>query len=584
MGQFFKMMFASMLGILVLIVLFIFLIGGLISASMQKEVVEVKNNSVLHLKLSQGIEDRVQNDPFSNFDFKGITKEQPGLYEIIQLLHKAETDTKITGVFIDMSSVSSGFANIQELRNAIVDFKKSKKFVIAYAESFTTGAYYLASAADKIYLNPMGEVDFKGLHTELMFFKGTLEKLEIEPEIIRHGKFKSAVEPYILDRMSDENRAQLASLIDDLWENVLDNISRSRKISFENLQGIADSLSAQTAQQAKDLRLVDQVAYYDEVENDLKKKSGIADKDKINFVSVNDYYNSITKETAFGKDKVAVIYASGAIVSGKGQNDEIGSATLCEQIRKARRDDNIKAIVLRINSPGGDALASEVIWRETMLAKKEKPFIVSMGNYAASGGYYIACAADTIVAQRGTITGSIGVFGLLFNAKNLLNNKLGVTTDTYKTATYADLGTISRPLTAAERNIMQNSVERVYGTFTQRVSDGRHMAVADVDSIGQGRVWSSEDAKEIGLVDVLGGLEDAIAIAASHAKLTDYKVKEYPEKKEPLQQILEDLKGDNETRILEKTFGEEYKYLKTFQSLKNAKGIQARIFYDVTVE
>lgn len=584
MGQFFKMMFASMLGILVLVILFIFLIGGLISVSMQKEVVEIKANSILHLKLKQGLEDRVQNDPFSNLDFKGIANEQPGLYDIIQLLHKAETDKKIEGVFIDMSSVSSGFANLQELRNAVVDFKKSKKFVVAYAESYSTGAYYLASAADKIYLNPQGDVDLKGLHAELMFFKGTLDKLEVEPEVIRHGKFKSAIEPYILDKMSDENRAQLASLIDDLWNNVLDNISRSRKIGYDNLKMMSDSLSAQTAYQARDLRLVDQIAYYDEVETELRKKSNVGDKDKINFVSVNDYYNSFPKESAFGKDKVAVIYASGTIVSGKGQNDEIGSATLCEQIRKARKDDKVKAIVLRINSPGGDALASEVIWRETLLAKQEKPFIVSMGNYAASGGYYIACAADTIVAQRGTITGSIGVFGLLFNAKNLLNNKLGITTDTYKTSPYADLGTISRPLTAAERNIMQNSVERVYGTFTKRVSDGRALTVANVDSIGQGRVWSSDDAKEIGLVDMLGGLNDAIAIAAAKAKITDYKVKEYPEKKEPLQQIIEDLKGDNETKILEKTLGEEYKYVKAFQSIKNSKGIQARIFYDVLVD
>lgn len=584
MGQFFKMMFASMLGFLILIILFVFLIGGLISASMQKEVVEVKANSILHLKLKQGLEDRVENDPFSNLDFKGIAKEQPGLFEIIQLLEKAESDNNIKGVFIDMSSVSSGFANLQELRNAVVDFKKSKKFVIAYGESYSTGAYYLASAADKIYLNPTGEVDLKGLHAELMFFKGTLEKLEIEPEVIRHGKFKSAVEPFILDKMSDENRAQLASLIDDLWHNVLDNVSHSRKIGYESLKMIADSLSAQTAQQAKDLRLIDQIAYYDEVEAELRKKSGIEEKDKISFVSVNEYYDSHPKESTFGKDKVAVIYASGTIVGGKGKNDEIGSTALCNLIKKAREDDKVKAIVLRINSPGGDALASEVIWRETMLAKKEKPFIVSMGNYAASGGYYIACAADTIVAQMGTITGSIGVFGLLYNAKNFLNNKVGITTDTYKTSPYADLGTISRPLTASERNIMQNSVERIYGTFTKRVSDGRQISVADVDSIGQGRVWSSDDAKEIGLVDVLGGLNDAIAIAAAKAKITDYKVKEYPEKKEPLQQIIDDLKGDNETKILEKTLGEEYKYVKAFQSIKNSKGIQARIFYDVLVE
>ncbi|MBK7853669.1 MAG: S49 family peptidase [Bacteroidetes bacterium] len=311
------MMFASMLGFLILIILFVFLIGGLISASMQKEVVEVKANSILHLKLKQGLEDRVENDPFSNLDFKGIAKEQPGLFEIIQLLEKAESDNNIKGVFIDMSSVSSGFANLQELRNAVVDFKKSKKFVIAYGESYSTGAYYLASAADKIYLNPTGEVDLKGLHAELMFFKGTLEKLEIEPEVIRHGKFKSAVEPFILDKMSDENRAQLASLIDDLWHNVLDNVSHSRKIGYESLKMIADSLSAQTAQQAKDLRLIDQIAYYDEVEAELRKKSGIEEKDKISFVSVNEYYDSHPKESTFGKDKVAVIYASGTIVGGK---------------------------------------------------------------------------------------------------------------------------------------------------------------------------------------------------------------------------------------------------------------------------
>lgn len=584
MGQFFKMMFATILGVLVLLVLFIFLVIGLASVSMQKEHVEVKEKSILHIKLTQPIEDIDLSNPFSDLDFSNINNQQPALREITEELKRAQSDSKITGIFIDMSSVASGLANLDELRNAIVDFKKSKKFVIAYAESFTTGAYYLASAADKIYLNPQGEVDFKGLHTELMFFKGTLEKLEVEPQVIRHGKFKSAIEPFILDKMSDENRAQLASLIDDIWKNILENISASRKISYDNLKLIADSLSAQTAQQAMDLRLVDKLVYYDQVEAELISKSGIGEKDKINFISLAKYHNALKPETKAGKDKVAVIYASGEIVSGKGKPDQIGSATLSELIRKARKDEKIKAIVLRINSPGGDALASEVIWRETMLAQKEKPLIVSMGNYAASGGYYIACAADTIVAQDGTLTGSIGVFGLLYNAKNLLNNKLGITTDTYKTSPYADIGTISRPLTSSERNILQNSVERIYGTFTKRVSDGRGITVAEVDSIGQGRVWSAEDAKQIGLVDVIGGLEDAISIAAVKAKLTDYKVKEYPEKKEPLQQLLEDLKGDNETKILEKTLGEDYKYVKAFKSLKNSTGVQARVVYNITID
>lgn len=587
MRQFLKFVLATMTGIILLTLIFVFIIGGIIGSAFKKEVVTVKPNSVLKIELNHPVTERAENNPFKDINFNNLRANvQPGLAEIVRDIDKASKDDKISGIYLDMNNLSAGYATVEELRNALIKFKTSKKFIIAYAEGYTTKSYYLATVADKIYLHPQGAVDFKGLFTQLMFFKGALEKLEIEPEIIRHGKFKSAIEPFILDKMSDENRKQIASFVDDIWGNILEGISKERGIYPAQLENIADSLSAENADDALRLKLVDKLCYQDELDNIIADRTTMDSKEKPNFVSLAKYNDVPESKTGkkFSSEKVAVIYASGEIVSGKGNDDQVGSETIAEAIRKAREDNNVKAIVLRVNSPGGSALASDVIWRETKLAKAKKPFVVSMGDVAASGGYYISCLADTIVAQHNTITGSIGVFGLLINAQKMLNNKLGLTFDTYKTGPYADLGLPTRPLKDMERVKMQNSVEEVYDVFTKRVAEGRKISQADVDSIGQGRVWSADDAKGIKLVDVYGGLTDAIEIAARMAKLDNYRIKELPEQKEPLQQIMEDISGENAKMQIPAMLKEGYSIIETLRSMSSKDKIQMRLPFGITLE
>lgn len=588
MKSFFKIMFASMLGTFLLLVLLFFILLGTIAALVSSvdndKVATISANSILEIRLDQPVTERTPNNPFKNFDFSSFkSSSQLGVYDIIKNIDKAAKDDNIKGIFLNLSSVQAGLASIEDIRNALIRFKESKKFVIAYSEAFEQNTYYLCSVADKIYLNPQGAVDFKGYFTEQLFLKGMLEKLEIEPEVIRHGKFKSAVEPFITDKMSDENRAQVKSYVDDMWNHTVVQIAASRKINVDELQATASELKVQRAADAVKYKLVDGLMYEDEVLKILKEKSGISSADKLKLVSLNKF-NKVVQKQDYVKEKIAVVFATGDIGSGEGDEENIGSETTVKAIRTAREDNNVKAIVLRVNSPGGSALASDVIWREVELAHKTKPVIVSMGNVAASGGYYISCAADTIVAQPNTITGSIGVFGLLFNMKNLLNNKLGITTDVYKTGLYSDLGMPTHPLSDAERQIMQNSVEDVYGVFTQRVADGRGMLQANVDSIGQGRVWSGEDAKELGLVDVLGGFEDAIHIAAKMAKLDKYRITELPEQKEALQEILDDLSDDASTRFAKINLGDAARYYTSIKELVKLRGVQTRMMFDTDVK
>lgn len=588
MKSFFKIMFASMLGTLLLLVLLFFILVGtlaaLVSSVDNDKVATISANSILEIRLEQPVTERTPNNPFKNFDFSSFkSSSQLGVYDIIKNINKAAKDNNIKGIFLNLSSVQAGLASIEDIRNALIRFKESKKFVIAYSEAFEQNTYYLCSVADKIYLNPQGAVDFKGYFTEQLFLKGMLEKLEIEPEVIRHGKFKSAVEPFITDKMSDENRAQVKSYVEDMWNHTVAQIAASRKISVDELQTTASELKVQRASDAVNYKLVDGLMYEDEVLKLLKEKSGISSADKLKLVSLNKF-NKVMQKQEYVKEKIAVVFATGDIGSGEGDEESIGSETTVKAIRTAREDVNVKAIVLRVNSPGGSALASDVIWREVELAHKTKPVIVSMGNVAASGGYYISCAADTIVAQPNTITGSIGVFGLLFNIKNMLNNKLGITTDVYKTGLYSDLGMPTHPLSDAERQIMQNSVEDVYGVFTQRVADGRGMLQANVDSIGQGRVWSGEDAKQLGLVDVLGGFEDAIHIAAKMAKLNKYRVIELPEQKEALQEILDDLSNEASTRFAKINLGDAARYYTSIKDLVKLRGVQTRMMFDTDVK
>jgi protease IV len=577
-------MFASMLGFILSIVVLFFFFIVIISAavsSLGSEKVSIDNNSVLHFTLNEPIRERSSANPFDDIDFNSFkSKKQPGLNDILMELEKASLDPKIKGIYLDVPNVKGGMATLEEIRNALIKFKKSGKFIYSYADDYSQGSYYLASVSDKIFLNPQGIVTLNGLMTELMFFKGTLEKLEIQPQIIRHGKYKSAIETFILDKMSPENREQIAGFVDPIWNHLATNIAKARNLDVDAVKNMADSLEVRDADIALKLKLVDQLAYFDEFTAAVNAKTGNKSNEKINLVTLNKYNKTgdpVKKK--YSKDRIAVIYATGEIGEGEGDENSIGSDGLSEAIRSARVDEKVKAIVLRVNSPGGSALASEVIWREVSLAKKVKPVIVSMGNVAASGGYYISCAADVIVAQPNTITGSIGVFGLLFNAQNMLKNKLGITVDTYKTGAYTDLGTITRSMSGSEVAIMQKSVDRVYDVFTSRVASGRHLSQEAVDSIGQGRVWSAIDAKRIGLVDEFGGLDDAIAIAAKKAGLSDYKIKTLPEQKNAMESLLEDLGGNAETMYMQHKLGTEYKYYNAAQEVLKLNGVQVRSFY-----
>ncbi len=595
MKQFFKFMFASMLGVFLAFVFGTLALFGIlavaISSADSKKETKVEPNSVLHVKFDAEIHDRSSNNPFENFDFGSFSgKKGIGLNDIIENIEKAKTDENIKGIYIDLENVPAGIATIEEIRNKLLEFKEgdSSKFIVAYSEVYTQGAYYLASVADEIWLNPEGVIEFKGLGAQLMFFKGLLEKMEVEPQVIRYGKFKSAIEPFILDKMSEANREQTMKYMGSIWGQIVKGIADSRGLTPERLNLIADSALVQNAKDAVEQKLADKLYYKDQVLDDLKDRLGLEDAKKIKFVSMLKYADAPKPkkkdDKGLAKDKIAVIYASGSIESGEGDEQTIGSDRISKAIRKARLDENVKAIVLRVNSPGGSALASDVIWREVVLAKAAKPVVASMGDVAASGGYYISCAADTIVAQPNTITGSIGVFGLLMNMKNLFNNKFGITFDTVKTNRYADLGTPFRALTQAERDIIQNSVNDIYDSFITKVAEGRGMKKADVDSIGQGRVWSGTDAVKIGLVDVMGGMEDAIEIAAKMAKLDNYRVAEYPEQKEPFKAFMEELSGEGEDVLIKKQLGENYRYYKTLDNLRKMEGIQARMPYDIYIE
>lgn len=586
MKQFFKFMFASMLGTFLTLAIAFFLFIGIIVSIVSfssKEEVKLSGNTVLHIKLDGMINDRSFNNPIEGFDFNKMkNKYEPGLNDILSNLKKAKTDPNIKGIYLDLSDIPAGISLLDEIRNGLIDFKKSGKFIYSYSEMYSQKAYYLASVSDKIFLNKEGGIDFHGLGAEIMFFKGLLQKLDIDVQIIRHGKFKSAVEPFMLDKMSDANREQTRLFIGSIWNHIVKNISESRKIDIAQLQNIADGLLVQTAEDALNYKFVDQLVYKDEMIDALKAKTGIEAKNDLQFVTLSKYKDVQTEDSKikFSKNKIAIVYAVGAIEGGEGDDLTIGSERISEAIRQARSDENVKAIVLRVNSPGGDALASEVIWREVILAKKVKPVIVSMGDYAASGGYYIACAANKIIASPTTITGSIGVFGMIPNLQKLFNNKLGITIDTVMTNKNAVSISGTRPLSSYQEKVIQNQIERIYSTFIGHVAEGRKMTTAQVDSIGQGRVWSGFDAKRIGLVDDFGGMEKAVEEAVKLAKLTEYKVIEYPVQKEFFQQLIQSLSGENtSTKILQKELGENYIFYKNLKSITSMKGIQARIPY-----
>jgi protease IV len=591
MKQFFGAFFGSCLGILVTGVVITLIIIGSISYLVSDSInmnshktYEPKENSVLKINLNAEIKERGVKNPFGDMDLGPfIPSGSIGLNDILSSLKKAKEDNTIKGIFLEISSPMAGFATLEEIRNGLLDFKSSGKFIYAYSEGYSQKGYYLASTANKIYLNPQGSLEIKGLSSQMMFFKNMLDKLDIEVQIFRHGKFKSAIEPFMLDKMSEANRSQVEMYLGSLWNQMVKGISESRKISEKEINKMADNLAIRSPEDAVKYQLIDDLKYEDEVYSFIKESIKIKEEDKIGFVSLEDYSNTKNGINS-SKDKIAVIYAVGEIESGEGDDGKIGSDRIAKAIKDARLDKSIKAIVFRVNSPGGSALASDVIWRETVLAQQAKPFIVSMGDVAASGGYYISCAADRIFAQPNTITGSIGVFGMIPNAQKALSQKLGITIDTVNTNKHSDVGTILRGVTTDEHEYIQQSVEHIYDVFISKVATGRKTSKNAIDSIGQGRVWSGADALSINLVDELGGIDHAIAYAAKKAKLVNYKLVDLPKQKDPLQELLGNAKDEMETRTMKANLGQQYIYLKQLKNVLKLKGVQARIPYEMIIE
>jgi len=586
MKQFLKFTLASAVGLVLGIFLVIFIFAAIATGGEAKEV-KLDKAHILRLELSGSIQDRVEKTPFDVFgELFGNNVSAIGLNDILANIKKAKNDEHIKGIYLEMGFLSAGFASIQEIRNALIDFKESGKFITAYSEIYTQRAYYLASVANNISIYPEGAMELKGLNSTVTFYTDALKKIGVEPQIIRHGKFKSAVEPFMLTEMSDANREQVETFMGSIWEQLLADIAHDRELSPEGLNKIVDNFAIRTPKDALELGLIDSLFYKDQLQDHLANLMAEEDYKDVEFISLKKY-NRVKNENArdkFKKEKIAVIYAQGEIRSGEGSETVIGSERISKAIRKARLDKKVKAIVLRVNSPGGSALASDVIWREMTLAKAEKPVVVSMGDVAASGGYYIACAADKIYASENTITGSIGVFGILMSFEELYTEKLGLTFDQVKTNKFADLGTTTRPLTEEEYNIIHEGVVEIYHTFTSKVAEGRNMSQENVDAIGQGRVWSGTNAMDINLIDEYGGLEKAIEGAAALAELEDYRIYELPVQKDPLQELLKELGDGVQTSWMKYQLGDQYKYYKTLNDLTHLKGVQARMPYQFVID
>jgi protease-4 len=585
MGGFFKMFFASLLALIIFSIMAFFLGMSIVAGLAKSERPAVEKNSVLVLNLGQPIMEQQLENPFA--DISGNDElTVPGMYDVVRLINKAKSDKNIKGIYITAGQNPNGFATCEEIRNALLDFKSSGKFVFAYGETMNQKSYHVANVADKVYVNPKGYFDWMGFSSELIFLKGTLEKLDIEPQIFYAGKFKSATEPFRTDKMTNENKLQTNEWLNDLYAHFLLKTSEVRKIDTATLHGLANTAAIQQPQDAVANKLIDGVKYDDEIRDEIKQKLGLDKYDKINFISINRYFKSVNLVRLSG-ERIALIYAQGNIVDGgNDQQGEIGSADYIKLVRKARLDKTIKAIVFRVNSGGGSALASEGIWRELSLAKKEKPVVVSFGDVAASGGYYISCAADSIFASPNTITGSIGVFGIIPNMQGFFKNKLGVTFDGVKTSPYADAGAIYRPLNETEKKFIQQSVDEIYLSFKERVAEGRKKPVDYIDSIGQGRVWSGAKAIGNGLIDKYGGLQDAVDCAARLARLKEYRLKEFPEVKNIFDRLFGATDNTLKTEAMKKEMGEDQ--FKIFNELRRVKqmtnSVQARLPFEFFVQ
>jgi protease-4 len=590
MKSFLKMLVASIVGGGILLFLIFIIFASL--ASIQSPDLEVMENSVLRIDMNTNYVERAQDNPFASFDpINGNTKSAVGLNKVLGALKAAQDDPKIKGVYLDGGIPMAGSATLKEIRDALLDFKNSGKFIYGYSEILTQKGLYLASVADSFMVNPEGILEFSGLSASVTYYKSALEKMGVKPVVLRAtgNKFKSAVEPFLNDTMTAENRMQLTELLSSIWGQYVIEISASTGISTAELNEMADMLVT-SPKFAAEKGLIKALAYQDQADSIVSAKMGLSSISEVNFISPSKYAKNldITGNSEYNDNRVAVIIAQGEIQGGDGDEYTIGSERIAAAIRAARKSDKVKAIVLRVNSPGGSALASEVIWREMDLARKEKPVIASMGDVAASGGYYIACFADTILAQENTVTGSIGAFGLFFTAQELMNDKMGINIETVKTNKHSDIGTLDRDLSPSERRIMIRQVDQIYGTFKERVAEGRGMDIAKVDTIGQGRVYSGSDALDLGLVDIMGGLTDAIAIAADKAGISEsYSVIEYPELEDPFQTLLKDLSsgfGSASTASIKKELGHYAYYLELLEKAEGRQGLQTRLEFDLQID
>ena len=591
MRQFFKFVFATITGLFLFILLGIFILAGIAASAGKEKKATVAANSVLKLDLNYAIPEKTNDNPFAGMSIFNLkpSKKAIGLTEIRESIAKAKKDDNIKGIYMELGLNDNGLATLEVIRQSLADFRKSGKFVYAYGEVLNQKSYYLATAADKIFINPQGGMELKGFGREIMYYKGMFDKLGIEVQDFHCGAFKSAIEPFIRTDMSEPNRKQLMNIYGDVYNQFLVNIAKERKLDTADLNKIVNNLSAESAQKDKELKLIDDVLYYDQVLDLLKEKVGVDKKKDLESIELAKYASTLEKDLE-SSNKVAVVYAEGEIVDGEGDEGQIGGETFSKLIRKLRKDEKVKAIVLRVNSPGGSALASDVMWRELVLAKKEKPLVVSFGDVAASGGYYIACMGDRIYAQPNTITGSIGVFGLLPNAKKFFNEKLGITFDEVKVTKHGVLGGLTKPLDAEEMAFAQRNVEKTYREFKQRVAEGRSVVKKDVngvaldtayiETIAQGRVWTGNQGIEIGLVDEIGGLDEAIAYAAKKANLKDYRTKAYPEEKSFAEKITESF-ADAKANSIKEQLGDQYEVYKTLEWVKKSKGLQMRMVYDL---
>jgi len=586
MKQFLKFTLATIVGIIIATFLGVLILFGVIGAiaGASETVTTLKPNSVYQLDLEGMLVDRSEDDPFSGAFAEAMGQsvvKSIGLDDVLANIEKAKNDDKIVGIYLKGGSLSGGFASIKEIRNALIDFKKTGKFVVAYADNYTQKMYYLVSVANKVMINPQGMLELKGLSAETMFFKNTLDKLGIEMQIVKVGTYKSAVEPLINTKMSDANREQVTVYMGSIWKTFLTDVSASRKIPVEKLNGFADEMMMfQPTIKTKEYALVDSLVYIDQVDSILRSEAkDLGEDDQLVFVK-HPAMTKLPDTSKYDKNKVAVIYAIGDITDMDGEG--IVAKDMVEIINNVAKDSAVKAVVFRISSPGGSAYASEQIWHALSNLKAKKPLIVSMGDYAASGGYYIACMADQIVAEPNTITGSIGIFGVIPNIKGL-NEKIGLTYDGVKTNKMSDAISVNRPFSPEERDLMQNYVNRGYELFVKRCADGRKMSTDQIKAIAEGRVWTGEDAMKIGLVDMIGGLKEAIKLAVTKAKLKSYNISEYPVKESFETKFMKSFTQDMETRFVKAQLGEQYNLFKQIRNLDKINGIQARLPYDLNI-